>query len=185
MPDNPDEWFDIVDGEDRVIGRARRGEVHAKGFLHRAVHILMQRANGDVFLQKRSMGKDSFPGRWDSSASGHLDSGEEYAAAASREVREELGCEPGSLRLIGGLTASERTGQEFVWIYHGQHEGPFSLHPEEIDEGRWVAVADVDTWLRERPEDFPPCFHEVWAAARAQLDRAYSSRCSRVRKSTM
>jgi predicted NUDIX family NTP pyrophosphohydrolase len=37
------------------------------------------------------MTKDCFPGAWDSSASGHFDSGEDYDACAVRELREELG----------------------------------------------------------------------------------------------
>lgn len=165
MADNPDEWFDVVDASDRVIGRARRGEVHAMGWRHRAVHILVRRGNGDLFLQQRSAGKDSYPGRWDSSSSGHLDSGETYDAAARREGREELGVDLGELLPLGGLEASARTGWEFVRIYQAGHEGPFTLHPEEIADGRWVSPSDLGGWLAERPEDFPPCFHAVWEKA--------------------
>ncbi|MEX0326173.1 MAG: NUDIX domain-containing protein, partial [Puniceicoccaceae bacterium] len=107
MADNPDELFDVVDEEDRVVGVARRADVHANGLLHRAVHILVCRENGDIFLQQRSMQKDSHPGKWDSSASGHLDSGEGYDAAAVRELREELGVEVETLAEIGRLPASE------------------------------------------------------------------------------
>jgi isopentenyldiphosphate isomerase len=174
MSDNPDEWFDVVDGGDRVVGRARRGEVHARGLRHRAVHVLIRRGNGDFFLQRRSMGKDSHPGRWDSSASGHLDAGEDYAPAAGREVREELGIELDRLDPVGSLPASERTGHEFVRIYAGLHPGPFRLHPEEIMDGRWVAPEALEAWLRERPGDFPPCFHEVWTAAAPRLGIAGS-----------
>lgn len=165
MGDNPEEWFDVVDEHDRVIGRARRGEVHARNLLHRAVHILVQRSNGDVFLQRRSMEKDQHPGRWDSSASGHLDSGEDYEAAARRELREELGVETTLLRPLGSLPASEKTGFEFLRIYHLEHEGPFHLHPGEISEGRWVSTDEVEAWRHLHPGDFPPCFHGVWRAA--------------------
>ena len=37
------------------------------------------------------MTKDTFPGAWDSSSSGHVDSGEDYDDCAVRELREELG----------------------------------------------------------------------------------------------
>ena len=33
--------FDIVDVEDKVIGRASREEVHRQGFLHRSTHLLV------------------------------------------------------------------------------------------------------------------------------------------------
>jgi isopentenyl-diphosphate delta-isomerase type 1 len=169
MADNPDERFDVVDASDRVVRQARRADVHANGWLHRAVHIFVLRANGDVFLQQRSMGKDSHPGRWDSSASGHLDSGEGYDAAAVRELREELGIEAEDLEHLGSLAASERTGWEFVHIYKTHHEGPLTLHPDEISGGRWICPAELDVWVTRAPDDFPPCFQEVWERVREQI----------------
>lgn len=166
MADNPDELFDVVDEADRVIRVARRGDVHANGWRHRAVHILVFNGGGEVFLQKRSMGKDSQPGKWDSSASGHLDSGEDYRPAAMREIQEELGVACAGVEEIGALAASESTGQEFVRIYRAWHEGPFTLHPQEIDEGRWIPVADLEQWLADRPGDFAPCFRVVWERVR-------------------
>jgi isopentenyldiphosphate isomerase len=111
MADNPDELFDVVDTDDRVIGVARRAQVHARGLRHRAVHILVLNREDKVFLQKRSKAKDSHPGKWDSSASGHLDSGEAYAAAAIRELHEELGIGPVRVEEIGRLPAGEITGR--------------------------------------------------------------------------
>jgi isopentenyldiphosphate isomerase len=88
-----DEIFDVVDEHDQVIRQETRREVHRRGLRHRAVHILIFNQRGQVFLQKRSMQNDSFPGAWDSSASGHLDTGEDYDACAVRELREEIGLE--------------------------------------------------------------------------------------------
>lgn len=115
------------------------------------------------------MGKDSSPGRWDSSASGHLDSGEAYDSAAARELREELGIEATDLHPLGKLPASERTGWEFVCLYKTRHEGPFVLHPEEISDGLWISPREIDAWLERLPEDFPPCFHAVWEAVRGDF----------------
>ena len=82
-----EEIFDVVNERDEVVGRAPRKEVHARGLWHRAVHVLVFNARGEVFLQKRSLKKDIAAGKWDSSASGHLDTGEDYDAGAVREVR--------------------------------------------------------------------------------------------------
>src|SRR6185503_18296399 len=87
----PEEIFDVVNERDEVIGRNTRSEVHRLGLRHRAVHVLVFNAKGEIFLQKRSQTKDTFPGAWDSSAAGHLDCGEDYDACAVREMREELG----------------------------------------------------------------------------------------------
>src|SRR5688572_9929677 len=88
-----EEIFDVVNERDEVIGRNTRSVVHRLGLRHRAVHVLVYNSKGAIFLQKRSMQKDTFPGAWDSSAAGHLDCGEDYDACAIREMREELGLE--------------------------------------------------------------------------------------------
>jgi isopentenyl-diphosphate Delta-isomerase len=158
-----EEIFDVVDEQDRVIGRERRSEVHRLGLRHRAVHTLVFNLRGEVFLQKRSMSKDTFPGRWDSSSSGHLDCGEDYDRCAMRELREEIGlhltaCPERVLR----LEACHQTGQEFVWVYRCDSEGPFTLHPEEIECGDWFTVDHVNQWIQDRPQDFAPAFLLIW-----------------------
>ncbi len=88
---SPDEIFDICDENDRVIGQARRADVHAQKLLHRAVHIWVFLPDGRLVTQRRSASKDEYPLALTSSASGHLDSGEDYQTAAVRELGEELG----------------------------------------------------------------------------------------------
>src|SRR3954447_16292348 len=146
-----EEIFDVVNECDEVIGQERRSEVHRLGLQHRAVHVLVFNARGDVFLQKRSIKKDTFPGAWDSSASGHLDTGESYDTCAVREVREELGLVLGATpERLFKLVACEQTGQEHVWVYRHRAEGPFQLHPEEIERGDWFAPGVITRWAREK-----------------------------------
>ena len=144
----PKEIFDIVNERDEVVGQNTRREVHRLGLKHRAVHVLVFNARGEVFLQKRSMKKDIAAGKWDSSASGHLDSGEDYDACAVREVREEIGLDlksgargtrPSELEKLFKVDARKETGWEFCWIYRCESEGPFQLHPDEIETGGWFA----------------------------------------------
>lgn len=158
-----EEILDIVNEHDEVVGRNTRGEVHRLRLKHRAVHVLVFNRRGEVFLQKRSMMKDTFPGAWDSSASGHLDTGENYDACAIRELREEIGLvlERPPARLFK-LEARPETGGEFVWVYRHASEGPFILHPEEIETGGWFAPAKVTSWMADRPEDFAGALLFLW-----------------------
>src|SRR6185436_11316394 len=147
-----EEIFDVVNEQDEVIGRNTRSEVHRLGLRHRAVHVLIFNAKGEIFLQKRSQTKDTFPGAWDSSASGHLDTGEDYDACAIRELREEIGLIIDQApRRILRIEACADTGQEFVWVYRMQSEGPFTLHPDEIERGDWFTPARVTEWMAQRP----------------------------------
>jgi len=158
-----EEIFDVVNDRNEIIGQEFRSVVHRTGLKHRAVHVLVFNSRGDLYLQKRSMAKDCFPGTWDSSASGHLDRGEDYDACAVREVREELGYElKAALKRLFEISARPETGQEFVWIYRAELEGPFKLQHSEVDAGGWFAPEVVSHWTQHRPEDFAPAFVLIW-----------------------
>ncbi len=152
------EMFDVVDENDRVLRSEPREVVHVNNFLHRAVHMLLFNRQGELLLQKRSMWKDRNPDRWDSSAAGHVDSGEDYLEAARRELREELGIEAPALEPIGRLTPCEQTGWEFIEIFKGTHEGPFHPAPLEVETAAFFKKDDVLRWAAAAPEDFSPVF---------------------------
>ena len=162
--------FDIVNERDEVIGRAPRSEVHARGLLHRAVHVLVFNARGEMFLQKRSKTKDREPSRWGAACSGHVDSGEDYDTAALRELGEELGWQPGSrLERILRIEACRETDQEFVWVYRCNGEGPFTLNADEVETGGWFSREQIERWLAERPGDFTTAFAALWQSLRGKL----------------
>ena len=157
------ERFPVVNERDEVLGSAPRGEVHGNNLLHRAVHMLIFNSAGEVYLQLRARTKDRHPLRWDSSAAGHVDAGEEYDAAARRELEEELGIRPG-LEPVASLPASERTDQEFVRVYRGRYDGAMTINRSEIEAGEFFPPAIVTGWIAARPGDFAPGFAECWKA---------------------
>ena len=159
-----EEIFDVVNERDEVVGQMPRREVHRLGLMHRAVHVLVFNAAGQVFLQKRSMTKDRQPGLWDSSASGHLAAGEDYDACAVRELHEEIGLEVITIpQRVFKLAACAETDQEHVWVYRCQAEGPFVLPPDEIERGEWFAPETVSGWMQERPQDFAAALLFIWS----------------------
>jgi isopentenyldiphosphate isomerase len=164
-----EEIFDVVNERDEVVDRKPRSEVHRLGLMHRAVHVLVFNSRGEVFLQKRSMSKDRQPGLWDSSASGHLDTGETYDACAVRELREEIGLKlPAPPQRLFKLPASRETDQEHVWIYRCTAEGPFTLHPEEIERGDWFTPQEVSDWMKKKPQEFASALMEIWPRVMAK-----------------
>jgi isopentenyl-diphosphate delta-isomerase type 1 len=161
-----EELFDIVNERDEPVGQASRQEAHRLGLKHRAVHILIFNAEGKVFLQKRSREKDVAPGLWDSSCSGHVDAGEDYDAAARRELAEELGLRVAAPPAAAFCVAAcPQTGQEFVWVYRLAGEGPFVLQPSEIDEGQWLEPGMVSREVAELSGKYSPAFRFIWGLA--------------------
>jgi isopentenyl-diphosphate delta-isomerase type 1 len=210
-----DEFFDVVDEHDHVLRQETRAEVHRQRLLHRAVHILLFNTRGEIYLQRRSAHKDTYPHRWTTSCCGHVDAGETYDTATIRELAEELGLEGAELgkQATEGAEVTEATkgkksvtrklqpttihpssvprstlhtphstlppsslllhpflkhppcrdtGWEFIWIYTLTTDTPPAPDPAEISEGRWLASADLDAWMKTEPKAFTPSFTLVW-----------------------
>ena len=157
------EIFDIVDGRDEVIGSASREEVHRKGLKHRSVHLLVFNRKGEVLLQKRSMQKDTFPNTWDSTVSGHVDSGENYDQSVIRESNEEMGIKFDSVpdRMFK-IAACEETDHEFCWVYCHHHDGPFFPNEDEISEVKWFSPEELEDSPLHDSSVFSPAFSLIW-----------------------
>jgi len=101
--DDPTERFDLCDEEGRPLGVSKpRALVHRDGDWHRSLHvwvILASQAGHEVVLQRRSLSKDSHPGRVDVSVAGHLREGESVATAL-REAEEEIGLRVGPADVV-------------------------------------------------------------------------------------
>jgi 16S rRNA (adenine1518-N6/adenine1519-N6)-dimethyltransferase len=158
--DPADEIFDVVDQNDRVIGSMSRDEVHVNKLLHRAVHIWIFNARGELFLQKRSPWKQNHPGLWCSSTAGHVDSGESYEEAAHRELGEEIGVDAPLSKFLK-IEATPETGYEFLEVFVGLSEGPFRFAPGEVETGAFFSVEQIRRWLSQTPEEFTPLFREI------------------------
>lgn len=98
------ELIDIFDANLRPLGVASREEVHREAHWHRTFHcwVVSAREGDSLLFQLRSPHAESFPGRFDVSAAGHLRAGESVHDGL-REVEEELGVEipAGSVHFLG------------------------------------------------------------------------------------
>jgi len=166
LPPPAAELLDVVDENDVVIEQRPRSEIHAEKLLHRAVHVFLQNKAGEIYLQLRSHLKDTHSGKWDSSASGHVDPGESYLECAERELWEEVWVHPkGELTRVARIDASDATDQEFIEVFLAEPKGKIRVHGKEVDSGRYFSLEQIENWIATRPEDFATgfitCFR-VW-----------------------
>jgi isopentenyldiphosphate isomerase len=167
------ELFDIVDDHDRVIGTAPRRECHGNpALVHRAVHVLVVNAAGELLLQLRSASKDIQPGRWDTSVGGHLEPGESYYAAALREMHEELGLSGLPLTFLYHSKIRNAIESENIATYLTRWDGPVVWNPREIDAVRCWRAAEIEAALG--CDIFTPNFEEEWAMYQA-FQRRYQT----------
>src|SRR5438067_7956933 len=89
---DPNELLEVFDAAGNPTGRAKsRAAVHLDGDWHQTFHCwILRHDQQEVVLQRRSLAKDTFAGRWDAAAAGHWRFGE-AAEQAAREIVEELG----------------------------------------------------------------------------------------------
>ena len=140
--DNKDEVFVVVDKTDTIIGYRTREECHSnKDLIHRGVGIIVTNDKNEILLQKRSKTKDTHPGFWTISASGHVGKGESYEQAAKREMFEEIGIQA-AITCLTMFLYSDGNETEFDTLFTTRHNGPFTTSKDEVAS---VAFMDKKT----------------------------------------
>ncbi|MGI9047777.1 MAG: NUDIX hydrolase [Rubrobacteraceae bacterium] len=98
-----DEKIDILDASGNPTGRvAWKSEAHRRGLWHRCFHCWISGTDSEgryLLVQRRAAVKDTWPGRLDVTAAGHLAAGE-TTLDGLRELDEELGLTPDPELLI-------------------------------------------------------------------------------------
>lgn len=148
------EIVSIVDAQNNVVGTAPRWEMRANRLIHRSTYILVFNPEGALYVQKRTMTKDVFPGYYDPATGGVVLAGESYEESAIRELEEEMGIRNVPLtRLFDFYFADERTrawGGAFSCVY----TGPLTLQEEEVESVS--LLTPVEIFRRAQTEQFTP-----------------------------
>ncbi|MBL8122084.1 NUDIX domain-containing protein [Candidatus Saccharibacteria bacterium] len=162
-----DHLIDIVDENDVVIGTATKHDAQKKGLRHRVARVSLEDSYGNILLQKRRYDKELYPDCWDLAASGHLECGEAYLAAAKRELYEELGVVADLMEVkyyqTSGQTGWRRLNRSNK-LYKGviPAETTFCLQADEVAEVRWVTVAELRKLLKNHPGEIADGLQEVY-----------------------
>lgn len=155
----------IVDEQDNPIGEAFRKGAVEKGSIHRIARIFVLNSQGELFLQKRVSHRGKIgTGKWDQSAGGHVDEGEDYETAAHRETEEEIGLTELSLQEIATYYQETEHNTEgfllkrFNRIYKTTTDQEPRCNPEEVETGKWISFAELGSWISKSPDDFTQGF---------------------------
>ena len=154
------EFLDIVDDKNEVVGSAPYDEVYSKRLNHRIIHVLIFNDKGEIFLQQRSAKKEFRPGHWVTSAGGHVQKGETYEQAAKRELKEELGIDT-PLTFIHESPYDHYKMRKFLQVFRGISDGPFNFNLDEVAGGRWFSVADVKDMVKKNQMIHPELAHVI------------------------
>ncbi|MFH2107133.1 MAG: NUDIX domain-containing protein [Chrysiogenia bacterium] len=138
------EWFDIVDAEGNVRGKAPRSLCHSRqDLLHPVVHLHVLDSRDRLFLQKRSLRKQIQPGKWDTAVGGHLSSGETVEAALKREAEEELGLNDFKAVPVARYVWKSDVESELVYMFVTRSDRTPRINREEISEGKFWKISKI------------------------------------------
>lgn len=141
-----EEYLDLVDEQNRRIGKAPRREVRTRNLLHRGVGIVCWNSKEQIYVHQRTSSKDLFPSLYDVMVGGAVEAGEEYLPAARREVLEELGVENQDLRFVLEHLYDGPKNRSFIHLFEVDWDGPIRWQPEEIAWGQWMDFEEAVRW---------------------------------------
>ncbi len=140
-----DEWLDLVDENDVVIGRKLRSEVHAEKLKnYRAINLFIRNSNGELWIPRRTAHKQLYPLGLDFSCAGHVESGSTYEETLKKEVAEELNIDITNfpVRVLGKVTPAEFKTC-FAMTYEIESDVTPQYNPDDFVESFWLTPQNV------------------------------------------
>ena len=143
---NPsDEIVLIVDEQNHEVAQVSRRVMREGGLIHRACYILVFNRQREIFVQKRTMTKDIYPGYLDVATGGVVLAGESYEVSAKRELAEELGVRKVSLTSHFDFYHAADNNRVWGRVFSCTAEGPFVLQPEEVEDGFFLGMDELQS----------------------------------------
>ena len=159
----PDELFDVIDENDKIIGQEMRSVVHQRGIWHRGAHVLLFTSEEKLIVQQRARTKSQSPLALDCSVSEHVIAGESYHDAAIRGLEEELGITSITIQpLIKFKMNYGPNDNEISMIFKAIAESKIiKFDPEEIERVDTYTLEELQSLLEQNPETFSYWFEQI------------------------
>lgn len=151
-----EEMFDVYTKEGEFLGTrpASICKSDNPGFYYKVVRIILLNENNEILIQKRSSNVNYCPLKWELSASGHVDRGENELEAAIRETKEEIGVSlnANNMKLIH--TSINKNALTYTYIARIKNTTEFTLQKEEVEEVKYVSLYEFKNIIYT--DDFTP-----------------------------
>ncbi len=141
-----DEYLDLVNEKDEVIGKKLRSEVYAEGLSNfRVVNAFLVNSEGKLWLPRRGAHKRIFPLCLDMSMGGHVESGETYDYSFKRELSEELNIDADKTpwKLLGHLTPEKDKVSAYMNVYEIRTDQAPNFNPDDFTEYFWLSPEEL------------------------------------------
>ena len=146
-----EEYLDLVDEDDNIIGRVSRQEAHKLALANvRVVNVFIRNSRGQLWIPQRTAGKHIFPLALDVSCGGYVKSGQTYEQTLQAELREELDIDVDttSCQELGKLTPKNHGVSSFMRVYEIVSDVDPTYNPDDFLGAVWLYPGEI----RERIE---------------------------------
>ena len=155
-----DELVYHVDDNDNVIGKVRKSICIEQGLIHRGICIFLFNKDNELFITLRKKNNPVFPNLWDG-VSGTVRWGETYEEAAHRELLEELNISTEIKFLFDFRYRSHKINSN-CRFFEGFADEEIKIKKEELKEGKWISIQDLNRLMKDNPEIFTPSIALIW-----------------------
>lgn len=141
-----DEYLDLVDENDQVVGKEKRSVVYQKKLSNfRVINAFIINSQGQIWIPRRTATKRVFPLCLDMSVGGHVESGETYEDALHRETLEELNIDLSSTpyKFLGHLTPPANNVSAFQKDYEIRMDKVPDYNPGDFVEYFWLTPKEL------------------------------------------
>jgi len=160
----------LVDPYDNAIGSMEKLEAHQKGLLHRAFSVVLFNRRGEMLLQKRAAGKYHSAGLWTNTCCSHPQPGERVEDAARRRLFEEMGIDLQPEFAYSFIYKTpldhDLIENELDHVYVGTFDGTPRINTTEVEDWKFVPVADLRTDMQLHPDRYTYWFRLIVDDAR-------------------
>ena len=161
MPEG--KFVELVDASDKVVGTAPRKLIHKKPLPHRAVHVWVFNALGELFLQKRPSTMELCPSMWDSSVGEHVEIGETYRQAAQRGLKEELHIRGTKPKRLSKKLVKHKNAHEMITLFATTFGEKIKINKKELAGGKFFSKAEIiELVKKKKTTPFFNVFFKKW-----------------------
>ncbi|MBQ6816148.1 MAG: NUDIX domain-containing protein [Clostridia bacterium] len=143
------EKWDILNADGKLTGKtAIRGKtILGVNEYHLVVHIWIVSPKGEYLIQKRADTKLLMPGEWAATGGAAL-SGESSFAAATRELKEELGITSDKSNLKFLKRIKRRNSFVDIWVIEtNMPVSELTLQKSEVSMAKWVTKTELENMI--------------------------------------
>lgn len=141
-----DEFLDLVDNDDNVVGKKKRSEVYSEHLSNfRVINAFLVNSSRKLWIPRRTAAKRIFPLCLDMSLGGHVESGETYENAFKRELKEELNLEMEDInfRELEKLTPQKHSVSAFMKVYEIKSDVTPNFNKDDFNEYFWLSPKEL------------------------------------------